>query len=162
MQKVSTQITWAKKEDVRDILKFIQELAHYEKLSHEVLATEESLLNSLFGEKKSAEVIFFEENNIRVGFAIFFHNYSTFLAKAGIYLEDLYIQESHRGKGYGKQMLAFLAKTAVERGCGRFEWSVLDWNTPSLEFYKLLGAKQMKEWIVHRLTGNELTKLAES
>ena len=155
------QITWAKKEDVRDILKFIQELAEYEKLSHEVLATEESLTSSLFGEKKNAEVIFCEENGIRIGFAIFFHNYSTFLAKAGLYLEDLYIQKAHRGKGYGKQMLAFLAKTAVERGCGRFEWSVLDWNTPSLEFYKSLGAKQMNEWIVHRLTGNELNNLAK-
>jgi len=146
--------------DVPHILGFIVELAEYEKLSHEVLATEASLLKTLFGEKPYAEVLMALEDDCPVGFALFFHNYSTFLAKPGIYLEDLYIQPACRGKGYGKQMLKALAKIAVDRDCGRLEWWVLDWNAPSIAFYKSLGAKAMDEWTVYRVDGETLDALA--
>ncbi len=146
--------------DVPTIVMFIEELAAYEKLSHECRATVPALTAGLFGPRPYAEALMAELNGTSVGFALFFHNFSTFLAKPGIYLEDLYVRESARGRGAGKALLTALAKLAVERGCGRLEWSVLDWNAPSIAFYKLLGAKPMDEWTVYRLTGDELTSLA--
>jgi GNAT superfamily N-acetyltransferase len=157
---MQVKIVKATADDVSDILKFIRELAVYEKLEHEVTATESQLRETLFGQIRSAEVLLLEEEGVRVGFALFFHNYSTFLGKPGIYLEDLYIQPTKRGRGYGKKMLAHMAQLAVERGCGRFEWSVLDWNTPAIEFYESLGSKQLSEWTMHRLTGDALRQLA--
>ncbi len=158
MQK--TRIVQAKESDAGDILSFIRALAVYEKLEHEVVATEASLRKTLFGEKPGAEVVFLEADGKRVGFALFFHNYSTFLAKPGLYLEDLFVLPDERGKGYGKQLLAHLAKLAVDRGCGRFEWSVLDWNKPAIDVYLGLGAKPLSDWTVHRLTGESLAALA--
>ncbi len=148
-------------QDVPLILDFIRKLADYERLSHEVVATEADLEKYLFGQEKVAEVVLGYEGDLPVGFALFFHNFSTFLGKPGIYLEDLYVLEEHRGKGYGKTLLIYLARLAVERDCGRLEWAVLDWNEPSIEFYKSLGAKLMNEWIVNRVTGEGLVKLAE-
>ncbi len=145
--------------DTPQILAFIKELAEYEKMSDEVVATEDLLNNWLF-EKKIAEVIFIEENGIPFGFALYFHNFSTFVGRGGIYLEDLYIKPEYRGKGYGKQLFTHLAKTAVERGCGRFEWCCLDWNKPSINFYTSMGAKPMKDWTTYRLDGQPLKKLA--
>ncbi|MEA3462362.1 MAG: GNAT family N-acetyltransferase [Bacteroidota bacterium] len=150
----------AEKEDVPLILDFIHKLADYERLSHEVVATEADLELYLFGEKPVAEVLIGYEGEVPVGFALFFQNFSTFLGKPGIYLEDLFVLEKHRGKGYGTKLLASLASLALERDCGRLEWAVLDWNEPSLEFYKSLGARLMDEWIVNRLTGEKLHKLA--
>ncbi|MDF1575898.1 MAG: GNAT family N-acetyltransferase [Bacteroidales bacterium] len=150
----------AQKEDVPLILDFIKKLAEYERLSHEVVATEADLEKYLFGDERVAEVVIGYEGELPVGFALFFHNFSTFLGKPGIYLEDLFVLESHRGKGYGKLLLASLAARALERDCGRLEWAVLDWNTPSIEFYKSLGARMMDEWIVNRMTGDSLVKLA--
>jgi len=150
----------AGREEVPLILDFIMKLARYEKLTHEVTATEEQLEKYLFGEEKVAEVIIGYLFGHPVGFALYFYNFSTFLAKPGIYLEDLYVLEEHRGKGFGKVLLAYLAKEAVEKGCGRLEWAVLDWNEPSIDFYKSLGAKLMNEWIVNRLTGRDLEELA--
>lgn len=149
-------------DDVPLILAFIQELAEYEKLPHECKATEEKLSETLFGPKPYAEVVLaFESSTLTpLGFALFFHNYSTWLAKPGIYLEDLYVRPEHRGKGAGKALLIHLAQLAVERNCGRIEWSVLDWNTPSIEFYKALGAVPMDEWTTFRLTGDAIPKLA--
>jgi GNAT superfamily N-acetyltransferase len=154
------RIVWAKEDDVGEILSFIRALAVYEKLEHEVVATEEALRETLFGPNQSAEVLFIEEGQSRAGFALFFHNYSTFLGKPGLYLEDLFVKPEFRGRGYGKQLLAYLAKTALERGCGRFEWWVLDWNQPSIDFYLSVGAQPMSEWTVHRLTGKALEDLA--
>lgn len=151
----------AEEKDVSLILDFIRRLAEYERLSHEVVATEEDLKLYLFGQEKVAEVILGYEGKIAVGFALFFHNFSTFLGKSGIYLEDLFVLEEHRGKGYGKTLLTYLAKLATERDCGRLEWAVLDWNEPSIEFYKSLGARILDEWIVNRVTGESLAKLAE-
>lgn len=156
------EIRAAQREDVPLILDFINKLAEYERLSHEVVATEADLASYLFGEKKVAEVLIGFEGEQPVGFALFFHNFSTFLGKPGIYLEDLFVLESHRGKGYGKRLLASLAALALERKCGRLEWAVLDWNEPSIKFYKSLGARMMDEWIVNRMTGEELVKLASS
>lgn len=150
----------AGKEDVPLVLDFINKLAEYERLTHEVVATEADLEKYLFGTEKVAEVLIGYEGELAVGFALFFQNFSTFLGKPGIYLEDLFVLEEHRGKGYGKQLLARLAALAVERNCGRLEWAVLDWNEPSIEFYKSLGARLMEEWIVNRLTGENLQKLA--
>jgi len=141
------------------ILDFIRGIAAYEKLSHEVVATE-ALLREWIFEKQKAEVIFVLENTIEVGFALFFHNFSTFLGRAGIYLEDLFVLPEHRGKGYGKALLCHLAAIAVERGCGRLEWFCLDWNKPSIDFYLSLGAKPMDEWTVYRVTGDTLHTLA--
>jgi len=146
--------------DIKLILQFINELGAYEKLSHEVVATEEKLHNTLFLQKM-AEVIIGECKGVPVGFALFFHNYSTFLGQAGLYLEDLYIKPEVRGKGFGKTMLTYLARLAVERGCGRLEWACLDWNYPSISFYKNLGAKALDEWTVYRVSGETLQKLAE-
>jgi|SRR5579885_1288726 GNAT superfamily N-acetyltransferase len=147
-------------EDVPLILDFIKELAEYEKLSHEVVATEETLRENLFGKKSYAEVILAYLDHQPVGFALFFHNFSTFLGKPGIYLEDLFVKSSARGLGVGQKMLAYLARLAIERNCGRLEWWVLDWNEPAINFYKRLGAKAMDEWTVYRVTGNALDELA--
>ena len=150
----------AEKADVPVILYFIEKLAEYEMLSHEVVATESDLELYLFGDQKHAEVLIGYEEEKPVGFALFFHNFSTFLGKPGIYLEDLFVLESHRGLGYGTRLLSTLASLALERKCGRLEWAVLDWNEPSIEFYKSLGVRFMNEWIVNRLSGENLTKLA--
>jgi len=138
--------------DVPLILQFIRDLAEYERLSDKVIATEERLRASLFGSPRFAEVIIAEEDAVPVGFALFFHNYSTFLAQPGIYLEDLFVKPEARGRGYGKALLMRLAELARERGCGRVEWAVLNWNQPSIDFYKALGAVPMDEWTVFRLT----------
>jgi GNAT superfamily N-acetyltransferase len=159
---MNTSIRFAKKTDVPVILAFIRELAIYEKLEHEVVANVATLETSLFGPKSAAEVLLFQENEKSVGIAIFFHNFSTFLGKSGIYLEDLFVKPECRGKGYGKQLLAYLAKLTVERECGRLEWSVLDWNKPALDFYASIGAKPMDEWTVQRLAGTALVNLAKS
>lgn len=147
-------------EDTPLILSFIRELAEYEKLSHEVVATEEALRASLFGERPFAEVLLAFVRGEPLGFALFFHNFSTFLGKPGIYLEDLYVRPEHRGTGAGRALLARLARLAVERGCGRLEWWVLDWNEPAVGFYKRIGARAMDDWTVYRLTGDALERLA--
>lgn len=146
--------------DVPLILQFINELAEYEQLLHEVVATEELLQETLFGEQAHAEVIIGYLGNKAVSFALFFHNFSTFLGRAGIYLEDLYVRPEARGQGVGKTMLAYLAKLAKDRQCGRLEWWVLDWNKNAIEFYECLGAKAMDEWTVYRVTGEALNNLA--
>ena len=151
---------YATENDCAKILFFIKELAAYENLLDEVVATEELYKEWLF-EKKKAEVIFACENGNEVGFALFFHNFSTFLGRAGIYLEDLFVLPEYRGKGYGKAILKQLARIAVERKCGRLEWVCLDWNQPSIDFYLSLGAEPMKDWTVYRLTGQTLTELTE-
>lgn len=153
------QIRFAKEDDTKLILEFIKELADYEKLLDEVVATEEVLYESLFTRKK-AEVIIGEYDGSPVGFALFFHNFSTFLGKPGMYLEDLYIKPEMRGKGLGKIMLSFLGKLAVERNCGRLEWWCIDWNEPSIKFYKGIGAKPMDEWTVYRVGNEALSSLA--
>jgi GNAT superfamily N-acetyltransferase len=147
--------------DVPLILDLIKGIAAYEKLSHEVVATEALLKENLFGEKRFAEVVLGYENDTPVGFALFFHNFSTFTGRPGLYLEDLFVYEQYRGKGYGKALLLFLAKIAQERHCSRFEWVVLDWNTPAIDFYNSLGAKQMKEWVITRVAGGDISRLAE-
>ena len=146
--------------DCPTILAFIKQLAEYEKLTHEVVATEEKLQQTLFGEQPAAEVIIADYQGSAVGFALFFTNYSTFLAKPGIYLEDLYVQPEMRGRGFGKQLLVYLAQMALERDCGRLEWWVLDWNQPAIDFYNSLGAKSMDDWTVNRLSGESLVTLA--
>ncbi len=142
------------------ILEFIRALAAYEKMSDEVVATEELLREWIF-EKKKAEVLFACEDGKEVGFALFFHNFSTFLGRAGIYLEDLFVLPEYRGKGYGTGLLKKLAQIAVERGCGRLEWWCLDWNQPSIDLYRSLGAELMDEWTTYRLTGQTLEKMAQ-
>lgn len=159
MQK-GLSFRYASRGDVSLILKFIKDLARYEKLENEVVATEEILEEWLF-DKEKAEVIFALENEKEIGFALFFHNFSTFLGRSGIYLEDLYVMEEYRGKGYGKCILQKLAQIAVERGCGRLEWWCLDWNQTSIDFYLSLGAEPMKDWTVYRITGETLTSLAK-
>ncbi len=146
--------------DVTDIHSMIVELAVFEKLEHMVVATEELLHEGLFGTRPACEAIVGEENGEVVAFALFFHNFSTFLTKKGLYLEDLYVRQSHRGKGYGTQLLARLAQLAVERNCGRFEWSVLDWNEPAIGFYQTMGAEILPEWRICRVTGEALDHLA--
>ncbi len=148
-------------DDVPTILGFIRELAEFERLSHMVDASETTLRESLFGERPAAEVLIAEEGGRPVGFALFFHTYSTFLARRGLYLEDLYVSPHARNRGVGRALLARLAGTAVERGCGRFEWSVLDWNTGARRFYERLGAVPLDEWTVHRVTGEALDALAQ-
>lgn len=150
----------AARADVPVILAFIKELAEYEKLTHQVVADETKLAETLFGERPFAEVIIAEWDGTPAGFALYFHNYSTFLAKPGIYLEDLFVRPAFRDKGIGKALLVALARVAVERGCGRLEWSVLDWNEPAIGFYKSLGAVPMDEWTVYRVTGDALAELA--
>ena len=151
---------FANENDVALILQFIRELADYEKMLDEVVATEELLKEWIF-EKQKAEVIFVLDDGKEVGFALFFHNFSTFLGRAGIYLEDLYVRPECRGKGYGKALLKKLAQIAVERGCGRLEWWCLDWNRPSIDFYLSLGAEPMEDWTVYRIAGKTLTDLAK-
>lgn len=148
--------------DVPLILSFIKELAEYEKLSHAVVATESLLMKSLFGENPHAEVLIGYLDGNPVSFALFFHNFSTFLGQPGIYLEDLYVKPEARGQGIGQKMLSYLAHLAKERECGRFEWWVLDWNEVAIGFYKKLGAKAMDEWTVYRVTGQSLDDLAAS
>ena len=143
------------------ILHFIKELADYEKLLHEVVADVATLEETLFGDKQHAEVVIAEYQGQPVGFALFFHNFSTFLGRPGLYLEDLYIQPEMRGKGFGKALLTHLAKIAVSRHCGRLEWSVLDWNQPAIDFYQSLGAVPMEGWTVNRLTGEALQSVAK-
>lgn len=155
------EIKFAKAKDIPIILNFIKDLAKYEKLENEVVATEQSLHDTLFGKKTFAEVLIASESGVEVGFALFFHNYSTFLGKPGIYLEDLFVKEEFRGKGYGKALLTKLAKITVERNCGRLEWSVLDWNEPSIKFYKKLGAVPMEGWTVFRVDKDSLLNLAK-
>ena len=151
---------FAEEKDCALILGFIRALADYEKMSDQVVATE-ALLREWIFEKKKAEVLFVCEGAEAVGFALFFHNFSTFLGRAGIYLEDLFVLPAFRGKGYGKALLRKLAKIAVERGCGRLEWACLDWNRPSIDFYLSLGAAPMNEWTTYRLTGDTLNEAAE-
>jgi GNAT superfamily N-acetyltransferase len=146
--------------DLEIICRLIRDLAKYERLSHEVRFDEKQLGEYLFGTQRFAEVLLAEEAGNVVGFALFFHNFSTFIGKPGIYLEDLYVQPEHRGKGHGKALLAVVARLAVERGCGRMEWSVLDWNQPAIAFYESLGAVPMNDWTVYRLTGEALRSAA--
>jgi GNAT superfamily N-acetyltransferase len=146
--------------DVPLILDFIMQLAVYEKLAHEAVATPALLEQHLFGTNATAEVIFIVDAQGERGMALFFRNFSTFLGKPGLYLEDLFVQESARGLGYGKALMIYLAKLCVERGYGRFEWAVLDWNTPAIDFYRSIGAKPQEQWTVQRLTGEALNELA--
>ena len=161
MSNTAFSIRPAQPQDVVHIHAMIVELAVFEKLEHLVVATEALLHEGLFGAHPSCEAIVGEENGEVVTFALFFHNFSTFLTKKGLYLEDLYVKQTHRGKGYGTQMLQRLAQLAVERGCGRFEWSVLDWNEPAIQFYKAMGADVMPDWRICRLTGDSLLSLAQ-
>ncbi|MEI0797925.1 GNAT family N-acetyltransferase [Brachyspira intermedia] len=153
-------IRFASVEDCALILKFIKELARYEKLEHEVTATEEILKEWIF-EKKKCEVLIASENNIEIGYALFFHNFSTFLGKAGVYLEDLYINPDYRGLGYGKKLLKEVAKIAVERGCERLDWQCLNWNKSSIDFYLSLNAIEMSDWNSYRLSHEVLKRFAE-
>ena len=146
-------------EDVPSIAAMIRELAEYEHLSHEVSLDERLLAEHLFGDRPYAQVLIAQDGAAIAGFALFFHNYSTFLGRPGIYLEDLFVRPAHRKHGHGKALLKQVAKLALERVCGRLEWSVLDWNTPSIEFYRSLGAKPMDEWTIYRVTGEQLQKL---
>ena len=161
MNNMQPSFRFAQRKDTGLILAFIKALAEYEKMAGNVIATEELLEEWIF-DKGKAEVLFVVENGIPVGFALFFHNFSTFLGRAGIYLEDLFILPEHRGKGYGKAILKKLTATAVERGCGRLEWSCLDWNRPSIDFYLSLGAEPMEDWTTYRFSGNSLKKMAET
>src|SRR5438105_11435328 len=152
----------ARTTDVPVILELIQALATYERAPKEVTATEKGLTEVLFGAKPAAEVLLAFESKTAVGFAVFFHNFSTWLGLPGLYLEDLFVRPEHRGKGYGRALLVDLAKIARDRGCGRMEWAVLDWNEPAMQFYPKLGAKPMDEWTVFRLTRDGINRLAES
>jgi GNAT superfamily N-acetyltransferase len=156
------QIRLARVEDVPIILELIRDLATYERAPHEVTATEEQLVDVLFGKRPAAEVLLAFEAKSPVGFAVYFYNFSTWLGQAGLYLEDLFVKPEKRGKGYGRALLVNLAKIALERNCGRMEWAVLDWNEPAIKFYRALGAKPMDEWTVFRLTRNGIAKLANS
>nr|WP_298139909.1 GNAT family N-acetyltransferase [uncultured Pseudomonas sp.] len=152
----------ADRDDIPLILVFIRELAEYEKLADQAIADPEQMAKHLFGPRPYAEVLIGEVDGEPAGFALFFHNYSTFLGKPGIYLEDLYVRASARGAGLGKALLSTLARLAVERGCGRLEWSVLDWNAPAIGFYRQLGAEPMNEWTVYRLSGSALRHAADT
>ena len=151
---------FAVREDTPKILAFIRALAEYEQMADQVVASAE-LLERQLCEQKAAEVLFALEDGLEVGFALFFHNFSTFLGRAGLYLEDLYVLPEHRGKGYGKALLRQLARIALHRGCGRMEWWCLDWNRPSIDFYLSLGAEPMSDWTVYRLSGETLAALGE-
>ena len=153
------EIRAAVEDDAPLILQLIKELAEYEKLSHEVVATEVTLRKSLFGERRFAEALIGELEGEPAGFALFFHNFSTFLGRPGIYLEDLYVRPEFRGSGLGRALLVYLARLARERGCGRLEWSVLDWNEPAIGFYKSVGAAPVDGWTGYRVTGKALEKL---
>jgi GNAT superfamily N-acetyltransferase len=154
------EIRPATEDDVPIILSLIRELAEYERLSHEVVATEGLLRESLFGERRGAEVLIACCKGAPAGFALFFHSFSTFLGRPGIYLEDLYVKPEFRGRGIGRALLTHLARLAKERGCGRLEWAVLDWNEPAIKLYKSIGAVPMDEWTVYRVTGEALETLA--
>ena len=156
---MNTEFRFAGEQDVSLIFNFIKALADYEKMSDQVIANEDLLREWIF-EKKKAEVLFAMEDGKEVGFALFFHNFSTFLGRAGIYLEDLFVLPEYRGHGHGKGLIRELARITVERGCGRLEWCCLDWNRPSIDFYLSLGAKPMDEWTIYRLTGDKLTAFA--
>lgn len=158
--KMKMEFRLANKNDVALILEFIKALAAYEKMEDQVVATEELLQEWIF-EKKKAEVLFVMEDKKEVGFALFFHNFSTFLGRAGIYLEDLFVLPEYRGKGYGKALITKLAQIAVERGCGRLEWWCLNWNQPSIDFYLSMGAERMSDWNTYRISGNVLTELGQ-
>lgn len=160
METERLSIRFATKADVPQILRFIEGLAEYEQLLHEVVATEELLEEWIF-EKEKAEVLIAEWGDAPVGFALFFHNFSTFLGRAGIYLEDLFVEPAYRGRGIGKAILQRLAQITLERECGRLEWWCLDWNQPSIDFYLSIGAREMGEWTPFRLTGTELRDFAE-
>jgi GNAT superfamily N-acetyltransferase len=148
--------------DVPELLALIRELARFERLEHEVVATEELLAEALFGQSRNAEALVAREGGVAVGFALWFHNFSTFVGRRGLYLEDLYVRPEHRGRGYGKAMLTHLARLAVERGCGRMEWAVLDWNVRAEDFYRSLGAEPKSEWRIFRLAGPALAAAASS
>ena len=156
------QIRPARVEDVPIILQLIRDLATYERAPDEVVATEGELIDVLFGERRVAEVLLGFEEESPVGFAVYFYNFSTWLGRPGLYLEDLFVKPEKRGKGYGRALLVELAKIARHRGCGRMEWAVLDWNEPAIKFYRALGAKPMHEWTVFRLTREEIAKLADT
>ena len=155
------EISAAKERDVPIILDFIRKLAAYEKLSHEVRATEDLLRETLFGDHPMAEVLLAHWSGEAAGFAVYFRNFSTFLARPGIYLEDIFVEPTFRGRGIGKALLARVANIAVQRGCGRLNWAVLDWNRPAIDFYRSLGAVPLGDWTVFRLTGDSLMRLAE-
>jgi GNAT superfamily N-acetyltransferase len=154
------EIRSAQVEDVPVILELIRDLATYERAPDEVIATEELLVDVLFGERPAAEVLLAFEGQSAIGFAVFFHNFSTWLGRPGLYLEDLFVKPEKRGKGYGRALLVELAKIARDRGCGRMEWAVLDWNEPAIKFYRALGAKPLDEWTVFRLTRDGIERLA--
>src|SRR5882762_8322027 len=156
------QIRSAQVEDVPVILQLIRDLATYERAPNEVTATEEQLVDVLFGERPAAEVLLAFEDQSPVGFAVYFYNFSTWLGRAGLYLEDLFVKPDKRGKGYGRALLVELAKIARDRECGRMEWAVLDWNEPAIKFYRALGAKAMHEWTVFRLTSDGIARLSDS
>jgi GNAT superfamily N-acetyltransferase len=162
MKETKLSIRPATVTDVPVILQLIRDLAAYERAPNEVTATKEQLVDVLFGKKPAAEVLLAFENGTPVGFAVFFHNFSTWLGRPGIYLEDLFVKPEMRDKGYGRALLVDLAKIARERGCGRMEWAVLNWNDPAIQFYRKLGAKPMDEWTVFRLAHDGIAKLAES
>ena len=154
------RIREATREDISLVFQFIKELAEYEKMTDDVVATEEILMESLF-DKEVAEVVFGEYKGEPVGFALYFHNFSTFIGRPGLYLEDIFIRPEARGKGFGKIMMSYVAKVAKDRNCGRMEWACLDWNTPSIEFYKKIGAIPMEEWTVYRATEDVFSEMAE-
>jgi GNAT superfamily N-acetyltransferase len=156
----SVRLRFATRADIPLILAFIRELAEYERAPEAVVADEATLAESLFGERPGAEVVIAEADGEPAGFALFFHNFSTWLGKRGLYLEDLFVRPQFRGRGLGLLLMRFLAKLAIERDCGRFEWWVLDWNTPAIDFYRRLGAVAMDEWTVQRIDGEALHKLA--
>src|SRR5437016_4173648 len=160
MKKENFAIRPATVADVPVILELIRALATYERAPNDVTATEKRLVEVLFGEKPAAEVLLAFENETAVGFAVFFHNFSTWLGRPGLYLQDLFVKPEHRGKGYGRALLIHLAKIARDRNCGRFEWAVLDWNEPAIQFYRKLGAVSMTEWTIFRMTGDALDRLA--
>jgi len=155
------RIREATADDVPALLELIRGLAEYERLLEQLSATEESLRSHLFGARPAAEAVLAEENGVAVGFAVYFHNFSTFLGRPGLYLEDLFVRPAFRGRGYGKGLMVFVARLARARGCGRLEWSVLDWNRPAREFYRTLGARPLDDWIGQRMTGEAIARLAE-
>ena len=155
------KIRSAAENDVGTIFSLIKELADYERLTHKVVATEGDIRRSLFGERPFAEALIGEYEETPISFALFFYNFSTFVGKPGIYLEDLYVKPEYRSKGFGRKMLVHIARLAIKRDCGRFEWSVLDWNTPAISTYDKLNAKPMQDWILYRLTGEALVELAK-
>ena len=156
------QIRPARVEDVPIVLELIQDLATYERAPDEVTATEDQLVDVLFGERRAAEVLLAFEGTSPVGFAVYFYNFSTWLGRPGLYLEDLFVKPENRGKGYGRALLVELAKIARDRGCGRMEWAVLDWNEPAIQFYRKIGAKPNEEWTIYRLTSDGISALADS